>query len=58
MSSAVRAVVLESLAEGVSLRSIGAWRFRGLPEAVDLFQVEAADLLADFPPLRSAILAE
>jgi class 3 adenylate cyclase len=58
MSSAVRAVILESLGEGVSLRSIGAWRFRGLPEPVDLFQVEAADLLADFPPLRSAIPAE
>jgi class 3 adenylate cyclase len=54
MSSAVRAAVSECLAEGVSLRSLGAWRFRGLPEAVDLFQVEAADLLAEFPPPRSA----
>jgi class 3 adenylate cyclase len=58
MSSAVRSAVLESLAEGVSLRSLGAWRFRGLPEPVDLFQVDAADLLADFPPLRSAVAAE
>jgi class 3 adenylate cyclase len=58
MSSAVRSAVLESLAEGVSLRSLGAWRFRGLPEPVDLFQVEAADLIADFPPLRSAVPAE
>jgi class 3 adenylate cyclase len=58
MSSAVRAAVLESLAEGVSLRSLGAWRFRGLPEPMDLFQVEAADLLADFPPLRSAVPAQ
>ena len=57
MSSAVRAAVLESLADGVSLRSLGAWRFRGLPEPVELFQVEAADLLADFPPLRSAVPA-
>jgi class 3 adenylate cyclase len=57
MSSAVQAAVLESLAEGVSLSSLGAWRFRGLPEPVDLFQVEAADLLADFPPLRSAVPA-
>jgi class 3 adenylate cyclase len=55
MSSAVRAAVLESLEEGISLRSLGAWRFRGLPEPVDLFQVEAADLLADFPSLRSAV---
>ena len=54
MSSAVRAAVIESLAEGVSLRSLGAWRFRGLPEPIDLFQVDAADLPADFPPPRSA----
>ena len=57
MSSAVRAAVLESLGDGVSLRSLGAWRFRGLPEPVELFQVDAADLLADFPPLRSAVPA-
>jgi class 3 adenylate cyclase len=55
MSSAVHGAVLDALADGVSLRSLGSWRFRGLPEPVDLFQVEAADLLADFPPLRSAI---
>jgi class 3 adenylate cyclase len=57
ISSAVREAVLESLPEGVSLRSLGAWRFRGLPEPVDLFQVDAADLLADWPPLRSAVPA-
>ena len=54
MSSAVRAAVVESLADGVGLRSLGAWRFHGLPEPVDLFQVEAPDLLTDFPPPRSA----
>ena len=54
MSSSVRNAVIDSLADGVGLREIGAWRFRGLPEPVDLFQVEAADLLSDFPPLRSA----
>jgi class 3 adenylate cyclase len=57
MSSAVRAAVPESLADEVSLKSLGAWRFRGLPEPVDLFQVHAADLIADFPPLRSAVPA-
>jgi class 3 adenylate cyclase len=57
VSSAVRAAVIESLGDGVSLRSLGAWRFQGLPEPLDLFQVEAADLLADFPPLRSAVPA-
>jgi class 3 adenylate cyclase len=58
MSSAVRAEVIESLADGVGLRSLGAWRFRGLREPVDLFQVEAADLLSDFPPPRSAAPAK
>jgi class 3 adenylate cyclase len=58
MSSTVRAAVPESLPDGLSLRSLGAWRFRGLPEPVDLFQVDAADLVSDFPPLRSAVPAE
>jgi class 3 adenylate cyclase len=58
VSSAVRSAVLTSLADGVSLRSLGAWRFQGLREAEDLYQVEAADLPADFPPLRSVTLAE
>jgi class 3 adenylate cyclase len=55
MSSAVRSAIPEAPADGVSLRSLGAWRFRGLPEPVEMFQVHATDLLADFPPLRSAI---
>jgi class 3 adenylate cyclase len=58
MSSAVRAALLESLPEGVSLRGIGQWRFRGLPEPMEIFQVEAADLLSEFPPLRSAVPAK
>jgi class 3 adenylate cyclase len=58
VSSTVGAAVSDSLADGVSLRSLGAWRFRGLPEPVDLLQVEAADLLSDFPPPRSAVAAK
>ena len=58
VSSAVRAAVIESLAQGISLRGLGAWRVRGLPEPMELFQVDAADLVADFPPLRSAIPAQ
>jgi class 3 adenylate cyclase len=54
MSSSVRAAVIDALEEGITLRSVGAWRFRGLPDPVDLFQVDAADLLTDFPPPRSA----
>ena len=55
MSSTVRAAVLESPPEGIGMKSLGAWRFRGLPEPLAMFQVEAADLPADFPSLRSAV---
>jgi class 3 adenylate cyclase len=58
LSAAVRAAVVESLADGLRLRSLGAWRFRGLREPIELFQVEAADVIAEFPPLRSAVPAE
>jgi len=54
MSAAVRGALAESLPDGVGLSSLGAWRFRGLPEPLDMFQVDAPDLTADFPPLRSA----
>jgi class 3 adenylate cyclase len=57
MSSAVRRAVVKSIPDGVSLRSLGAWRFRGIPDPVDLFEVHAPDLLSDFPPLRSAVPA-
>jgi class 3 adenylate cyclase len=54
----VRAAVIESLPDGVGLHSLGAWRFRGLPEPIDLFQVDAPDLPTDFPPPRSATPAK
>jgi hypothetical protein len=33
---------------------LGAWRFRGLPEPIAMYQVEVPDLPHDFPQLRSA----
>jgi class 3 adenylate cyclase len=54
MSAAVRSAVGKGLAEGASLRKLGAWRFRGLPEPLEMFQVVAPELSSDFPPLRSA----
>jgi class 3 adenylate cyclase len=54
MSSAVRAAVAKALPDDVTLGSLGTWRFRGLPEALKMFQVVVPDLTADFPPLRSA----
>ena len=58
MSSAVRAALGDSLGDGVSLRRMGAWRFQGLPEPVELFQVHAPDLPSNFPPPRSAAPAK
>jgi class 3 adenylate cyclase len=55
LSSAVRSAVRGSLGDGIALQGLGAWRFRGLPEPIDMFQVEAPDLESDFPPLRSAV---
>jgi class 3 adenylate cyclase len=55
VSSAARSAVLDSLADGVGLKSLGVWRFRGLREPEHLYQVEAAGLLSGFPPLRSAV---
>jgi class 3 adenylate cyclase len=57
VSSAVRRAVDASLPDGVSMKNLGAWRFRGLPEPVALFQVDAAGLATEFPPLRSAVRA-
>jgi class 3 adenylate cyclase len=58
LSSAVRAAVGEALPEGVGLTSLGSWRFRGLPEPIEMFQLNAPDLPAGFPPLRSAVPAD
>ena len=59
VSSAVRSAVLKSLADGVGLRSLGAWRFQGLRQPEDLYQVEGAGLLLpEFPPLRGVAPAE
>jgi class 3 adenylate cyclase len=53
MSAAVRSALPEPLAAS----SLGSFRFRGLPEPIAIFQVEARDLPSDFPPLRSAVPA-
>jgi class 3 adenylate cyclase len=55
MSAAVRSALGDSLAEGVELRSLGPWRFRGLPEPIEILQVDAPDLPRDFPALRGAV---
>jgi len=57
MSAAVRSALVDKLPDGIGLISLGSWRFRGLPEPIEMFQVKAADLAAAFPPLRSAVPA-
>jgi class 3 adenylate cyclase len=54
MSAAARSALADDVPDGVGVRGIGAWRFRGLPDAVELFQVEADGLLGDFEPPRAA----
>jgi class 3 adenylate cyclase len=56
LSSSVRSAVLDSLADGVSLRGLGSWRFQGLREPEALWQVDTGDRPADFPPLRAGEL--
>jgi class 3 adenylate cyclase len=53
LSAAVRSAV-DALPDGVGFIELGAWRFRGLPDPIELFQVRVPDLLAEFPPLREA----
>src|SRR2546430_17204525 len=55
VSSSVHSAVLASLADGVTLRSLGAFRFQGLREPEQLYQLVAGDLLTEFPPLRPAV---
>jgi hypothetical protein len=57
-SGAIEFSLIVGVSSSGSFVDWGAWRFRGLPEPVDLFQVEAADLLADFPPPRFATPAQ
>ena len=57
MSSAVRTQPWTLLPDEISLESLGAWRFRGLPEPIEIFEATAPDLPAGFPPLRSATTA-
>ena len=44
------------VAAGIGLRELGRYHLQGLPAAEALFQVEAADLLAEFPPLRAVLV--
>jgi class 3 adenylate cyclase len=51
-SSALRDLVGD--ADGIGWRPLGAYRLRGIPDHHELFQVEAAGLPTEFPPLRTS----
>ena len=57
VSPSVRTAVKTSLADGVTLRGLGSWKLHGMPDRVELFQVEADGLRTDFPPLRRRAFA-
>jgi class 3 adenylate cyclase len=40
---------------GIRFRDLGLYELQGLPAGQALFQVEARDLPADFPPLRAPV---
>lgn len=47
-------LVRAQLPEGVTLRELGAHKLRGVTQAETLYQLIAADLPSEFPPLRIA----
>jgi len=53
LSQTTRDLVLDDLPKGVSFRDLGQHRLKDLGDPQYLFQVVAADLPADFPPLNS-----
>jgi class 3 adenylate cyclase len=53
LSAAARDAVGRARPAGIRFRGLGSHRFRGLREPQTVFQVEAADLPARFPPLRT-----
>jgi class 3 adenylate cyclase len=57
ITSSTREALGEPLPNGVHVESLGRWRLNGLRESTELLQVQADDLLADFPPPRPVALA-
>ena len=53
LSESTRAVVINDLPNGVSIRELGAHRLKDFPDATRLYDLMVDGLLADFPPLMS-----
>jgi class 3 adenylate cyclase len=54
VSANTREGVKASSPEGVSFKSLGTYKLRGLPDEVPLYQIAAQGLPASFPPLRTS----
>jgi class 3 adenylate cyclase len=52
LSSAAAEKLRPSLPTGTTLRDLGAHKLRGLADAENIYELVAADLPSDFPPLR------
>ncbi|MGH3082961.1 MAG: hypothetical protein ACRDNP_02680, partial [Gaiellaceae bacterium] len=54
MTAAVRSGLADEDAQGLSLKRLGNWRFRGLPNPIELFQVDTNRGARAYPPPRGA----
>jgi class 3 adenylate cyclase len=57
LSGTVHDAAADSLDEGINLKSLGSWRFEGLPEPIAIYQADEAGRPPKFPPLRSGARA-
>lgn len=53
LSASVFELLCDKLADGVSLRDLGVHRLKDLVRAEHIYQLVAADLPSDFPPLKT-----
>jgi len=53
LSGTTAVLLTYALPDELSLRDMGAYRLKGLPQPEKIFQLIVPDLPADFPPLRS-----
>lgn len=53
LSRVTAGLVRDQLAEGLALRDLGAHQIKDFPRPERIFQLVAADLRSDFPPLRA-----
>ncbi|MBC8102969.1 MAG: hypothetical protein H7Z41_10320 [Cytophagales bacterium] len=53
LSRAAYEIVCQSAPDGMTFRSLDAWRLKGMPRPETVYQVEVPGLPRSFPPLRA-----